>query len=150
MKRQETGKCGERSQRQICCPKRQGFVSPMTPTAIFSSRTIQVVTAEESPTQGTFMVTNSPDFIFLLIPSPYRSVSTPCLPENWQENEGRRMCSSPGRYLLRPQTRLLRVHPETVGWALPTTKGWRRWAVPTLQIVASSVFRTASNSQLPG
>jgi len=64
------------------------------------------VTTEESPTQGGYTVTNSPDFIFLLIHSPNRSASTACLPENWQENEGRRMSSLPCRYLFRLQTRL--------------------------------------------
>jgi len=108
MKRQETGKFGEGSQWQIRYAKGQRFVSPMTRTAVFSSRTTRIVTSEESPTQGGFSVTNSPDFIFLLIPSPHRSVSTACLPESWQENEIRRMSSSPCRYLFRLQTRLPR------------------------------------------
>jgi len=56
--------------------------------------------------QVGFTVINSPDFIFLPFSSPHRSVSTECLPENWQENKGKRICSSPCRFLFRPQTRL--------------------------------------------
>jgi len=55
---------GTFGQRQIRCAKGRRVVSPMARTAVFYSRTTQLVTAEESPAQGRFTLTNSPDFIF--------------------------------------------------------------------------------------